>query len=133
MTWDALFIALSTVNWQASRKTPALQAPVSDKLGTAANLPKERTMSHDHRDSGSLRRDVLCAGGAAMLGYVVSALLGGAKPTRAQALRGPVPEVDRLAVRVVIDSYQLAIAPNIRVGEVEVERFGMPPAGKSLL
>lgn len=90
-------------------------------------------MSHDHHVSGLLRRDVLCAGGAAMLGYVVSALLGRAKPTRAQALRGPVPEVDRLAVRVVIDSYQLAIAPNIRVGEVEVERFGMPPAGKSLL
>jgi 7,8-dihydropterin-6-yl-methyl-4-(beta-D-ribofuranosyl)aminobenzene 5'-phosphate synthase len=90
-------------------------------------------MSHDHHESGVLRRDVLCAGGAAALSYLVAALLGGAKPARAEVLRQPVPEVDRLAVRVVTDSYQLAIAPNMRIGEVEVERFGMPPAGKSLL
>jgi 7,8-dihydropterin-6-yl-methyl-4-(beta-D-ribofuranosyl)aminobenzene 5'-phosphate synthase len=68
-----------------------------------------------------------------MLSYLVMDLLGGAKPVRAQALSGPVPEVDRLAVRVVTDSYQLAIAPNMKVGEVEVQRFSMPPAGKSLL
>jgi hypothetical protein len=68
-----------------------------------------------------------------MLGYIVAPLLGGAKPARAEVWRGPVPEVDRLAVRVVTDSYQLAIAPNMTVGQVEVQRFGMPPAGKSLL
>jgi len=90
-------------------------------------------MSHDCRESGMTRRDVLCAGGGALLSYLVAGLLGEAKPARAQALSGPVPEVDRLAVRVVTDSYQLAIAPNMKVGEVEVQRFGMPPAGKSLL
>ena len=90
-------------------------------------------MPHNHYDSGVSRRDVLCSGGATMFGYLVAGLLGGAKPARAQALSGPVPEVDRLAVRVVTDSYQLAIAPNMKVGEVEVQRFGMPPAGKSLL
>jgi 7,8-dihydropterin-6-yl-methyl-4-(beta-D-ribofuranosyl)aminobenzene 5'-phosphate synthase len=90
-------------------------------------------LSPNHHDSGVLRRDVLCGGGAALLGYIVAALLEGAKPARAEALRGPVPEVDRLAVRVVTDSYQLAIAPNATVGQVEVQRFGMPPAGKSLL
>jgi 7,8-dihydropterin-6-yl-methyl-4-(beta-D-ribofuranosyl)aminobenzene 5'-phosphate synthase len=90
-------------------------------------------MPHDHHDSGVSRRDVLCSGGATMFGYLVAGLLGGAKPARAQALSGPVPEIDRLAVRVVTDSYQLAIAPNMKVGEVEVQRFGMPPAGKSLL
>jgi 7,8-dihydropterin-6-yl-methyl-4-(beta-D-ribofuranosyl)aminobenzene 5'-phosphate synthase len=63
----------------------------------------------------------------------VAALLEGAKPARAEVLRGPVPEVDRLAVRVVTDSYQLTITPNATVGQVEVQRFGMPPAGKSLL
>src|SRR5439155_12102177 len=68
-----------------------------------------------------------------MFSSLVATLLGGAQPARAQALNGPVPEVDRLAVRVVTDSYQLAIAPNMKVGEVEVHRFGMPPAGKSLL
>jgi 7,8-dihydropterin-6-yl-methyl-4-(beta-D-ribofuranosyl)aminobenzene 5'-phosphate synthase len=89
--------------------------------------------SHVCHDSGLSRRDALCAGGTAMFIYLVMGLLGAAKPARAQALSGPVPEVDRVAVRVVTDSYQLAIAPTMRVGEVEVERFGMPPAGKSLL
>jgi 7,8-dihydropterin-6-yl-methyl-4-(beta-D-ribofuranosyl)aminobenzene 5'-phosphate synthase len=84
-------------------------------------------------DSELSRRDVLCGGGVAMFSYLVAGLLGGAKPVRAQVLSGPVPEVDRLAVRVVTDSYQLAIAPNMKVGEVEVERIGMPAAGKSLL
>jgi 7,8-dihydropterin-6-yl-methyl-4-(beta-D-ribofuranosyl)aminobenzene 5'-phosphate synthase len=84
-------------------------------------------------DSALSRRDVLCAGGGALFSYLVAGLLGGAKPARAQALTAPVPEVDRLAVRVVTDSYQLAIAPNMKVGDVEVQRFGMPPAGNSLL
>lgn len=89
-------------------------------------------MSH-LSDSEMARRDVLCAGGAAMLSCVVGGLLGGAKPARAQPLNGPVPEVDRLAVRVVTDSYQLAIAPNRRIGDVDVQRATMPPAGRSLL
>jgi 7,8-dihydropterin-6-yl-methyl-4-(beta-D-ribofuranosyl)aminobenzene 5'-phosphate synthase len=79
------------------------------------------------------RRHLLCAGGAATFSSLVGGLLGGAKPARAQALGAAVPEVDRLAVRVVTDSFQLAIAPNMKVGAVEVQRFGMPPAGKSLL
>ena len=89
-------------------------------------------MSHESHDSGMSRRDVLCAGGAAMFSYLVGGLLGGAKPARAQGVSGPVPEVDRLAVRVVTDSFHLAIAPNMKVGEVEVQRVGMPPAGRSL-
>jgi 7,8-dihydropterin-6-yl-methyl-4-(beta-D-ribofuranosyl)aminobenzene 5'-phosphate synthase len=76
---------------------------------------------------------VLCAGGAAAFSSLVAALLGGAKPARAQALGGAVPEVEHLAVRVVIDSFQQAISPSMKVGEVEVQRFGLPPAGKSLL
>jgi 7,8-dihydropterin-6-yl-methyl-4-(beta-D-ribofuranosyl)aminobenzene 5'-phosphate synthase len=95
-------------------------------------LHEEKNMSHFH-DSHPSRRHVLCAGGAAMFGYLVAGLLGGARPTRAQALSAPVPEVDRLAVRVVTDSYQLAISPNVRIGEVDIQRFGLPPAGKSLL
>jgi 7,8-dihydropterin-6-yl-methyl-4-(beta-D-ribofuranosyl)aminobenzene 5'-phosphate synthase len=66
-------------------------------------------MSHVDHDLGVSRRDVLCAGGTAMLSYLVSAMLGGAQPVRARALNGQVPEVDHLAVRVVTDSYQLAI------------------------
>ena len=89
-------------------------------------------MSHLH-DSDLSRRKVLCGGGATMLSYLVAGLLGGARPARAQALSTPVPEVDHLAVRVVTDSYQLAISPNVKIGEVDIQRFGLPPAGKSLL
>ena len=89
-------------------------------------------MSNDSNMSGVSRRDLLCAGGATMFSSLVTGLLGGVKPARAQALSGATPEVERLAVRVVTDSYHLAIAPNLKVGGVEVQRFGMPPAGKSL-
>jgi 7,8-dihydropterin-6-yl-methyl-4-(beta-D-ribofuranosyl)aminobenzene 5'-phosphate synthase len=89
-------------------------------------------MSHSH-DSDLSRRQVLCGGGATMLSCLVTGLLGGARPARAQALSTPVPEVDHLAVRVVTDSYQLAISPNVKIGEVDIQRFGLPPAGKSLL
>ena len=95
-------------------------------------------MSHNYHahiahPSGVSRRDVLCAGGAAAFSSLVAALLGGVKPARAQALDGAVPQVERLAVRVVIDSFQQAISPSTKVGAVEVQRFGLPPAGKSLL
>jgi 7,8-dihydropterin-6-yl-methyl-4-(beta-D-ribofuranosyl)aminobenzene 5'-phosphate synthase len=89
-------------------------------------------MSHAH-DSNLSRRQVVCGGGAAIFTYLVAGLLGGARPARAQALSTPVPEVDRLALRVVTDSYQLAISPNTRFGDVDIQRFGLPPAGKSLL
>jgi 7,8-dihydropterin-6-yl-methyl-4-(beta-D-ribofuranosyl)aminobenzene 5'-phosphate synthase len=70
------------------------------------------------------RRDVLCGGGAALFGTLVASLLGGARPARAAGIAGGVPEVDRVAVRVVIDSYQIAVAPSAKVGDVEIERFG---------
>lgn len=90
-------------------------------------------MSHRSYYSSISRRDVLCAGGSALLSYLVWGLLGGVRPARAETLGATVPEVDQLAVRVVTDSYQLAIAPNTRIGTVDVQRFGMPAAGKSLL
>lgn len=77
-----------------------------------------------HEDHPVHRRDVLCGGGAAVFGAMVAALLGGAKPLRAQPLSGSVPEVDSLAVRIVIDSYQFAVAPGIKADNIEVQRFG---------
>jgi 7,8-dihydropterin-6-yl-methyl-4-(beta-D-ribofuranosyl)aminobenzene 5'-phosphate synthase len=84
------------------------------------------------------RRDALCAGGAAVLGTILAALLGGSKPVRAAGITGPVPEVDRLAVRVVIDSYQFAVAPSKTVGEIEIQHFGWgisgdKPPGRTLI
>jgi 7,8-dihydropterin-6-yl-methyl-4-(beta-D-ribofuranosyl)aminobenzene 5'-phosphate synthase len=81
-------------------------------------------MSIDLENLPVHRRDVLCGGGAAVFSAMVAALLGGAKPLRAQPLSGSVPEVDRLAVRVVIDSYQFAVAPGMKADNVDVQRFG---------
>jgi 7,8-dihydropterin-6-yl-methyl-4-(beta-D-ribofuranosyl)aminobenzene 5'-phosphate synthase len=51
-------------------------------------------------------------------------LLGGSRPVRAQTIRGSVPEVDRLSVRIVVDSYQFAVAAGRRTGPVDVQHFG---------
>jgi len=72
------------------------------------------------------RREVLCAGGATAFSVLVAGLLGTAKPARAQPLADSVPEVDRLAVRVVTDSYHLALAPSTKVNGVEAQRYGFP-------
>src|SRR5690348_12674551 len=57
------------------------------------------------------RRAVMCGGGAVAFEALLGSLLGGTTPVRAEGLNGTVPIVDRLAVRVVIDSYQIAVAP----------------------
>jgi len=63
---------------------------------------------------------------------LVGAPLGRSGRWRAQAQTGAPPTVDRLAVRVVVDSYQDAIARSTRVGNVEVERFGLVPGADRL-
>jgi 7,8-dihydropterin-6-yl-methyl-4-(beta-D-ribofuranosyl)aminobenzene 5'-phosphate synthase len=75
----------------------------------------------------------LCCGASAAFNALMGTLLTHATPARADPLSGEVPTVDRVSLRVVTDSYQLAIAPSSKVGTVDVIRFGMPPAGKSLL
>jgi hypothetical protein len=65
----------------------------------------------DYQGGGVHRRGVLCGGGAAMLSAIM-ATLGGAKPVRAEAISGSVAEIDHIAVRVVVDSYQFAVAPS---------------------
>ena len=84
------------------------------------------------------RRDVVCGGGAAMFSAIVATLIGGAKPVRAETIADSVPEIDRLAVRVVVDNYQFAVAPSRRVTNVDVEHFGWgiggdKPPGKTLI
>lgn len=84
------------------------------------------------------RRDFLCCGGAALFGVVVATLIGDAKPVSAAPISGSVPEVDHLAVRVVVDSYQFAVAPSHTVPNVDIEHFGWGiadgrPPGKTLV
>jgi len=70
------------------------------------------------------RRHVLCGGGAFVFAAMIASLLGDSKPARAQMITRSVPEVDRVSIRVVIDSYQFAVAPGKKVGSVEVQHFG---------
>ena len=84
------------------------------------------------------RRDVVCSGGAALFSAIVATLIGGAKPVRAETIAGKVPEIDRVAVRVVVDSYQFAVAPSRKVADVDIEHFGWgigggKPPGKTLI
>lgn len=84
------------------------------------------------------RRDVVCGGGAALFSAVVATLIGSGKPVRAETVAGKVPEIDRVAVRVVVDSYQFAVAPSRKVSDVEIEHFGWgigggKPPGKTLI
>jgi 7,8-dihydropterin-6-yl-methyl-4-(beta-D-ribofuranosyl)aminobenzene 5'-phosphate synthase len=94
-------------------------------------------MNKNSRRSALDRRAALCGGGAVAFSTLLASLLGGSRPARAQVLTGAVPEVDRVAVRVVIDCYQIAVAPSTKAGNVEINRFGWPlgpqPPGKALI
>ena len=93
---------------------------------------------HDHEEVQVNRRHILCGGGAAVVGAMITSLLGGTKPVRAASISGAVPEVDGLAVRVVTDSYQFAVAPSRKADGVDIQHFGWgiggdKPPGKTLI
>lgn len=81
-------------------------------------------MSIDPHKGNLHRRDVLCGGGAFMFAAMLASLLRGSKPVRAQTVASDVPEVDRVSVRVVIDSYQFAVTAGKKVGPVDIQHFG---------
>jgi 7,8-dihydropterin-6-yl-methyl-4-(beta-D-ribofuranosyl)aminobenzene 5'-phosphate synthase len=89
------------------------------------------------KDASVDRRDFVCGGGATLLNAMLAVLLGDAKPTRAAPIFGPVPEVDRVTVSVIVDNYQFAVAPNAKVGNVDIRRFGWglsdKPPSKTLI
>jgi 7,8-dihydropterin-6-yl-methyl-4-(beta-D-ribofuranosyl)aminobenzene 5'-phosphate synthase len=68
------------------------------------------------------RREMVC-GGAAFLS-LLAMLGGGVRPVRAASLAGGVPEVDKLSIRVLVDSYQFAVTPGRKAGNVEINHFG---------
>src|SRR5262249_39229244 len=70
------------------------------------------------------RRDILCAGGAGFIAALVATLTGASKIARAQALGSTVPQVDRLAVRIVTDNYVFFFAPKEGLKDMAVERLG---------
>jgi 7,8-dihydropterin-6-yl-methyl-4-(beta-D-ribofuranosyl)aminobenzene 5'-phosphate synthase len=69
------------------------------------------------------RREVLCGGGAGLLSLIL-ATFGGSQPVIAEAVTGSLPELDRVAVRIVIDSYQFAVAPSRKLPNLDIQHFG---------
>jgi len=70
------------------------------------------------------RREALCGGGASVMAAMMAALLGNTRPVRAEKISGSVPEVDSLAVRVVVDSYQFAVASGATQVGLDIQHFG---------
>jgi len=64
----------------------------------------------------------LCAGGAGFVSAVIATLAASAKTQPAKTLRGAVPEVDRLAVRMVTDNIVIQFLPNEKRGGLTIER-----------
>ena len=81
-------------------------------------------MSSDANENPLDRRNLLCGGGALVFSAMLASLLGGSKPVRAQTIAGSVPEVDRVSIRVVVDSYQFAVAAGKKVGPIDIQHFG---------
>jgi 7,8-dihydropterin-6-yl-methyl-4-(beta-D-ribofuranosyl)aminobenzene 5'-phosphate synthase len=95
-------------------------------------------MSIEPRGHSLHRRHLLCGGGAVVFAGMMTSLLGGSKPARAQTIAGSVPEVDRVSIRVVVDSYQFAVAAGKKVGPVDIQHFGWglsgdKPPGRTLI
>src|SRR5215207_2593703 len=95
-------------------------------------------MSIEPRDHSLHRRDLLCGGGAVVFAGMMSSLLGGSKPARAQTIAGSVAAVDRVSIRVVVDSCQFAVSAGKKVGAVDIQHFGWglsgdKPPGRTLI
>jgi 7,8-dihydropterin-6-yl-methyl-4-(beta-D-ribofuranosyl)aminobenzene 5'-phosphate synthase len=100
---------------------------------------RNRPRSSRFRCVEPTRRDVTCGGALAAFGLLLTDLLGSASPVKADALAGPVPALDRVAIRIVIEDYQFAVAPARRKEDgVVVENFGWGigpdhPPGRTLV
>jgi 7,8-dihydropterin-6-yl-methyl-4-(beta-D-ribofuranosyl)aminobenzene 5'-phosphate synthase len=68
---------------------------------------------------------------------ILATLLAGSKPVRAETVTGSLPELDRVAVRIVIDSYQFAVAPSRKLPNLDIQHFGWglsdKPPGRTLV
>lgn len=91
---------------------------------SSTQAPARRSLRSRITCDDPARRDVLCGGGASVLGLVLASLLGSARPATAEAVTGPVPELDAVAVRIVTDSYQFAVAPSRKIEGLAIEHFG---------
>jgi 7,8-dihydropterin-6-yl-methyl-4-(beta-D-ribofuranosyl)aminobenzene 5'-phosphate synthase len=70
------------------------------------------------------RRGLLCVGGVGLASALVGTIFGGEQIVRAQTLGGEVPEVDRLAIRIVTDNIVRQFVPSQKLDGGGVERMG---------
>jgi 7,8-dihydropterin-6-yl-methyl-4-(beta-D-ribofuranosyl)aminobenzene 5'-phosphate synthase len=70
------------------------------------------------------RRVVLCAGGAGFVSALISTLVESSRTAQAQALGSQVPEVDRVAVRMVTDNQVIMFVPSEKRVGLTIERKG---------
>lgn len=75
------------------------------------------------------RRRLLAAMGVGGLG-LAGGIFSNIRVASAQALTGTPPEVDRLSVRVVTDSYFHQFEPSGRLGEMTIQRFSRAPSSE---
>lgn len=81
----------------------------------------------DYLGSLSKRRLLAAAMGAGGLG-LAGGVFSAVRVDTAQALSGAPPEVDRLSVRVVTDSYHHLFEPSGKFAGVTVQRYSRPPS-----
>jgi 7,8-dihydropterin-6-yl-methyl-4-(beta-D-ribofuranosyl)aminobenzene 5'-phosphate synthase len=67
---------------------------------------------------------LLCAGGAGFVSALIGTLVGTSRTAQAQALGSQVPEVDRLAVRIVTDNQVIQFVPPEKREGLAIERKG---------
>jgi 7,8-dihydropterin-6-yl-methyl-4-(beta-D-ribofuranosyl)aminobenzene 5'-phosphate synthase len=82
---------------------------------------------------GNTSRRALMRAGAGSLAALAAGGLFGGRVAQAQPINAPsgVPVVDRLAIRVVTDSYHHAFEPSRTLGSVQVQRLGFAVAPRT--
>jgi 7,8-dihydropterin-6-yl-methyl-4-(beta-D-ribofuranosyl)aminobenzene 5'-phosphate synthase len=70
------------------------------------------------------RRDLLCAVGAGFITAMMSTLMGSGRVARAQSLGVAAPQVDKLAIRVLVDNYVFTFDQTEKRKDLTVERAG---------
>ena len=73
------------------------------------------------------RRQLLVAMGASGLG-IAGGVFSNIRSASAQALTGTPPEIDRLSVTVLVDSYHHLFLPSEKLGDLQIQRFSRPPS-----
>ena len=69
------------------------------------------------------RRGLLCAGGAGFVSALVGTLVGSGRTAQAQTLSVPIPEVDRLRIRIVVDIVARRYATSQKLDDLTVQRL----------